>query len=136
MTRRAAALLLGALTVLVAAAAHAGGAGQGPTTVELVIHHSRFSPDHLTLPRGRVVRFVVRNKDPIDHELIVGDDAVQARHENGTEAHHGAIPGEVSVPAGSVATTTYAFTMPGPVPFGCHLPGHWAYGMRGEVRLV
>jgi uncharacterized cupredoxin-like copper-binding protein len=135
--RRAGAILLGALIAMSTGACSSAGAGsaQGPVTVELVVHHSRFSPDHLTLPRGPV-RFVVRNQDPIDHEIIIGDDAVQLRHENGTEAHHGELPGEVSVPAGKVATTTYVFASPGPVPFGCHLPGHWAYGMRGQVRLV
>jgi uncharacterized cupredoxin-like copper-binding protein len=134
--KRTGALLLGVLTALGTGACEGAGATQGPAPVELVVHHSRFSPERLTLPRGKPVRFVVRNLDPVDHELIIGDDAVQLRHENGTDAHHGEIPGEVSVPAGSVASTTYVFETPGPVPFGCHLPGHWAYGMRGQVRLV
>jgi uncharacterized cupredoxin-like copper-binding protein len=80
------------------------------------------------------VRIVVRNTDPIDHELIVGDQATQDRHERGVEAHHdGSVPGEVSVPAGAVVTTTYRFDQPGRFLYGCHLPGHWDYGMRGVV---
>jgi uncharacterized cupredoxin-like copper-binding protein len=131
MTRTA--LLLGAVLVLGAGGCGGDATAGGPETVELVIHHSRFSAEHLQVPLGRAVRFVVRNEDPIDHELIVGDQAVQDRHERGNEAHHGEVPGEVSVPAGTTAATTYVFARPGPVLFGCHIPGHYAYGMRGDV---
>jgi uncharacterized cupredoxin-like copper-binding protein len=82
------------------------------------------------------VRFVITNHDPIDHELIVGDEAVQQRHETGTEPSHGAVPGEVSVPAGTVAETTYTFSRAGVVLIGCHAPGHYKYGMRGAVVVV
>ena len=111
------------------------GGGDTTDTVVLTARHSRFEPAVVDVRPGSTVRIVVRNLDPIDHELIVGDDDVQARHEAGTEAHHGARPGEVSVPALSTAATT--FRMPadgGDVPFGCHLPGHWAYGMQGVLR--
>jgi uncharacterized cupredoxin-like copper-binding protein len=104
-------------------------------TVVLDIHFSRFSSSALSVPRAEVVRFVVRNDDPIAHELIVGGQSAQDRHEHGTEAHHGERPGEVSVPAGATATTTYAFGDRGRLLFGCHLPGHWAYGMRGTIEI-
>ena len=123
-----------ALAVAGGGAANASGAS-AVRTVELTIHHSRFSSDAMRFPRGSTVRFVVRNTDPIDHELIVGDEAVQLRHEHGTEAHHGARPGEVSVPAEGTASTTYAFSSPGPLLFGCHLPGHWDYGMHGLAAI-
>ena len=77
----------------------------------------------------------VRNDDPIDHELIIGDAAVQASHELGTDAHHQG-GGAVSVPAGTTASTTYRFGSAGSWLFGCHLPGHYAYGMRGIVRVT
>lgn len=105
-------------------------------TVELTIKHSLFSPTVVEVDPGEEVRFVVRNLDPIAHELIVGPDEVQRRHETGTEPHHGTVPGEVSVPAGETRTTTYRFDERGVVPFGCHLPGHWGYGMRGAVLVV
>ena len=111
------------------------GGGADTRTVELTIRHSRFVPAEVSVPAGARVRFVVRNLDPIAHELIVGDEEVQRRHEDGTEPHHGSVPGEVSVPAGTTRTTTYEFDGPGSVPFACHLPGHWAFGMRGTVRV-
>ena len=117
-------------------AAWSGGAEGGGRTVTLTIHHSRFSVDELRVQPGETVRFVVRNTDPIEHELIVGDQSVQDRHEVGTDALHGGTPGEVSVPAGSTAVTTYRFGTAGsPLLFGCHLPGHWAFGMHGTIKV-
>lgn len=84
---------------------------------------------------GETVRFVVRNKDPIDHELIVGPMPVQLGHESGREASHPPRPGEVSVPLLSSASTTYEFEERGTIWFGCHLPGHWNYGMLGRVLV-
>ena len=136
MVRRAL-LLLAVLGIAVAACTPASGdEGDDVRTIELTIRHSRFDPDALTVERGTSVRFVVHNADPIDHELIVGDAAVHERHENGTEAHHGAKPGEVSVAAGETAETTYRFDEVGDVLYACHLPRHLAYGMQGLVTVV
>ncbi len=128
------ALMCAAITLL-SAASLGGCADRGTRTVEITVRHSRFEPATIHAVRGETVRFVIRNLDPIDHEFILGDQGVQRRHETGTEPHHGAVPGEVSVPAGETRTTVYAFTSPGELPFGCHLPGHWAYGMRGAVLI-
>ena len=105
-------------------------------TVEIGIRHSRFEPGRVVVRPGEEVLFVIRNRDPIAHEFILGDEAVQQVHEYGTEAHHGAKPGEVSVAAGGFAETTYTFEGPGTLIFGCHLPGHYDYGMRGTVRIA
>lgn len=110
--------------------------GTETRTVWLTAHYSRYTPKVIRVRPGTVVRFVVRNRDPIDHELIVGPPEVHRIHEVGRQAHHhGDVPGEVSVPAGGVATTTYTFTGRGDTVFACHLPGHYAYGMRGLVRV-
>jgi len=103
--------------------------------VNVEIHHSRFIPTTLTVPTNQTVRFVVHNTDPIDHEFIVGDQATQDRHEHGTEDQHdGSTPGEISVPAGTTVTTSYRVARER-ILYGCHLPGHWAYGMRGVIRV-
>jgi uncharacterized cupredoxin-like copper-binding protein len=127
--------------VLVAARATGGQpSGDGPDrTVVVTMHHSRFQPATLRVDPGQRVRFVLRNTDPIDHEFILGDAAVQARHEQGRQRHHhGDVPGERSVPAGQEAATSYDFPagLDGrTLEFACHLPGHYAYGMHGTVRV-
>ncbi|MCA1692804.1 MAG: plastocyanin/azurin family copper-binding protein [Acidimicrobiales bacterium] len=141
-------LVLGTVLLLAAGALSSGcvgrasGAGTASPapdgTLVVDVHYSKFSVSEVQVRKGQTVRFVIRNHDPIPHELIVGDQAVQDRHERGTEAHHGDRPGEVSVPAGATAETTFAFTAtePGTLLFGCHLPGHWTYGMRGTIRVA
>ena len=124
------------LVLAVGACAPASGESGDVQTIELTIKHSRFDPEALTVERGTTVRFVVHNLDPIDHELIVGDDEVHERHEKGTEAHHGAKPGEVSVAAGETAETTFTFDEPGDVLYACHLPRHLDYGMKGTVTVT
>jgi uncharacterized cupredoxin-like copper-binding protein len=110
--------------------------GPGLVTVTLGIEHSHFSTDHLHVRRGTLVRFLVRNHDPIGHELVVGNAAVHAEHERGSEATHPPVPGEVSVAAGDVGETFYRFGEDGSFVFACHLPGHFAYGMHGVVTVV
>jgi uncharacterized cupredoxin-like copper-binding protein len=126
-----------AAALLALPACGAAGAGEpaGPVEVVLEAHWSKFSQTSVSVPRGVPVRFVVRNDDPIDHELIVGDLGLQQRHERGTEPAHGDRPGEVTVPAGATAETTVTFERSGTAYFACHLPGHYAYGMRGVVHV-
>ena len=100
------------------------------------VNHSRFDPADFEFETGATVRFVIHNADPIDHEFLLGDEADQDRHESGTHAEHGAIPGEISLPAQSTRSTTYTFTEPGKLIIGCHLPAHYDYGMRADVTVT
>ncbi|HYH28112.1 MAG TPA: cupredoxin domain-containing protein [Actinomycetota bacterium] len=122
--------------VCLAAAPLAACEAPGYASREITIRHSRFVPEEIRVASGSHVTFTIRNLDPIDHEFLLGDRAFQERHELGTEPHHGARPGEVSIPAGETRTTTYRFRGPGRLLMGCHLPGHWDYGMRGGVIVA
>jgi uncharacterized cupredoxin-like copper-binding protein len=110
--------------------------GPDDVTVEMDIEHSRFLPSRLRVRAGTVVRFVVDNRDPIHHELIVGPARIHDQHETGTELRHPPVPGEVSVDPNGSGMTFYTFDEPGTVAFACHLPGHVAYGMVGEIEVV
>ena len=110
--------------------------GPGTVTVDIGIQHSEFSVGHLEVEPGTLVQFEVRNDDPIDHELIVGDEDVHARHSNGTERRHPPVPGEVSVEPSATGSTFYVFDEAGTTVFACHLPGHVEYGMTGEIEVV
>ena len=114
----------------------AGALGPEPVTVVIDIEHSTFQPARLRVQAGTEVRFVVANHDPIGHEFIVGPEAVHERHRNGREGRHGAVPGEVSVGPLERGVTTYGFADTGTIEMACHLPGHYSYGMRGEVDVV
>lgn len=126
-----------ALALVAAAVLPACGAAEAGATTEVVldVHYSAFSAKAVTVRRGVPITFVLRNDDPIDHELIVGDLGLQQRHERGTEPAHGDRPGEVTAPAGETVTTTVTFSDSGTAYFACHLPGHYAYGMRGIISV-
>ena len=125
-------LVLGVVTVR----AGAPPTGDGTREVRIVVHHSRFELPTVAVAPGETVRFVLENSDPIDHEFIVGDAQVQLAHERGTEAHHAPRPGEITVPAGTTRATTVTFPRSKKTTlFGCHLPGHYAYGMVGTIEI-
>ena len=110
--------------------------GPGLVTVDVGIDRSQFDIGDLEVVEGTTVEFVVRNDDPIDHELIVGPPDVHRAHATGEELSHPPVPGEVSVAPGQVASTFYEFTDAGSIVYACHLPGHVAYGMEGTIEVT
>lgn len=110
--------------------------GPGTVTITLTIRDSRFSPEHVRVWAGTQVRFMVRNRDPIGHELVVGPESVHLRHARGSEAAHPPVPGEVSVGPGQTGATVYEFEDPGDLRFVCHLPRHEDFGMAGVVEVL
>jgi plastocyanin len=129
-------VLLVALVVAGGVTASTGAFEPAERDVTLTVRHSRFDADEIRVKRGERIRFVVVNTDPIDHELIVGPMDVQDRHERGTEAEHAPRDGEVSVPLFATRSTSSTFDEAGTYFYGCHLPGHWAYGMRGRIVVL
>jgi uncharacterized cupredoxin-like copper-binding protein len=126
-----------ALALLLLAGLAAGCTSDtSPRRVEIHIHYSHFDPSALTVARGVAVTFVLINEDPIDHEWLIGDAAFHERHRHGTEAHHGARPNEMSVPALSSVETTLTFSQPGQLLYICHFPGHEEYGMVGTLTIT
>jgi uncharacterized cupredoxin-like copper-binding protein len=109
--------------------------GPGLVTVTVDIEHSHFSLGDLRVHRGTVVRFVVRNHDPIAHELVVGPAAVHRRLEAADGVIPLARPGLVSVEAQGVGVTFYRFDRVGEVEYACHRPDHRDYGMLGAVTV-
>ena len=126
-----AAVALGAAGAMVLAY----GAPAPSTSIVIRIHYSHFDPSAISVPVGVPVTITLINDDPIDHEWIVGDDAVQQRHRTGTELLHPARPTEQVIPAMSTRVTTITFAQTGQLKYICHLPAHEAYGMVGLVTI-
>jgi uncharacterized cupredoxin-like copper-binding protein len=129
------ALLSGALAAATLGSLAAGCAGPSDH-LEVVLRNSHYEPTAMRVPIGRPVTIVLRNEDPIDHEWIVGDEALHDRHRTGTEPHHDERPTEVTIPALESRTTVVTFDAAGTLRFVCHLPGHEAYGMTGVLTVV
>jgi plastocyanin len=142
VTRTRARLAIGAglVTLVVALGAAAmvlanSGGSTLPTSIEVDIHYSHFEPATISVPVGVPVTITLRNNDPIDHEWIVGDAEVQAKHRTGTELLHPSRPTELVIPAGETRVTTVTFEAAGTLQYICHLPAHEAYGMVGTVTI-
>ena len=137
MARTELGLLFGIVVALAIAGAAAawtvarGATGTPEVTVD--VRYSHFEPSELSVPVGVPVTVVLRNRDMIDHEWILGDEAVHERHRTGTEPVHGARPTEVTIPAGETRRTTIVLDEAGTLRYICHLPGHEAYGMAGVL---
>ena len=127
---------IGLLLAGILAVALNGCSGEAASPLAITFHFSRFGPDVVTARAGEPVTITLRNQDPIEHEWIVGSNAIHDRHRVGTEPAHDQIPTEVTVPALSTRLTTVSFDQPGEYAFICHLPGHEAYGMRGVLRIL
>jgi plastocyanin len=120
-----------------AAVALAGRAGPTPeTAITIEIKYSHFNPPTITVSVGVPVTITLVNDDPIDHEWIIGDDAIQEKHRIGTELLHPVRPTEQVIPALSTRVTTITFDHPAVWKYICHLPGHEAYGMVGVASIV
>jgi uncharacterized cupredoxin-like copper-binding protein len=130
--------LLGAAALLAAIAWGCSSRDDGGRGIAMVtIRHSRFDPARFTFEAGTTVKFEITNTDPIDHEFIVGDEALQDYIERTDHPEHdGSVPGQISLPPGETRSTTYTFDEPGVLLLGCHLPGHFAYGMRGTFTIA
>jgi P-type Cu+ transporter len=101
----------------------------------------RFDPAEVEVRAGETVAFVVTNTGRAEHEFVVGDEATQLAHEAemGDEGAHddeAGAPNAVSVAPGETATLVYRFDEPGVLLIGCHVPGHYAAGMRGTITVT
>ena len=101
------------------------------------IRYSAFEPGSVEVAPGETVRFVLENPTRSTTSSSSATRGCSSCTKRGTEAHHPPRPGEISIPAGTTRSTTITFApIAGELTlFGCHLPGHYAYGMAGRDRV-
>lgn len=134
-------LAVGGLTLLLVLAGCADSEPQsadGVREITVAMESFSYEPASLTVDAGTTVRFVFRNPDKVVHEAIIGDAEFQDEHEQRakeTEAHHGGAEA-VDVAPGKSEELTHTFDEPGTLIIGCHEPGHYAGGMKAEVKVT
>jgi uncharacterized cupredoxin-like copper-binding protein len=152
------------LAIVIVAACDAGarpatppivpGSSTSPREVNVVLKDWIFLPDPVDVVPGETVLLHVVNGGLEIHELVIGDQAVQDAWEAAELATVGAPPGptpvvsvppdvaglRIVVPSGQRVDVTWTVPAdPADVTrllFGCHIPGHWQKGMRGEVVVA
>lgn len=113
-------------------------------TVEIVARDTMaFEPAQVTVEPGEVVRFVVHNTGQLQHSFTLGSPKYQRAHEKEMQGmphdelagHMADNPNGMVVAPGDTGRLTWRFEKGGPVQFACHIPGHYAAGMKGRIRV-
>ena len=110
-----------------------------PTRIDVALKDTlTMEPAEFAVSAGVPVTFVVTNTGSIEHEFYLGDEAAQAAHEQEMQAMGGMThdePEGIGVEPGETKELTYTFTQPGMTLAGCHLPGHYAAGMKAAITV-
>lgn len=72
------------------------------------------------------------------HDFTLGDEATQEEHEEEMAEMGGMAQDQanaVTVAAGETKELTWTFTKSGSVLIGCHQPGHYDGGMKGQITV-
>jgi uncharacterized cupredoxin-like copper-binding protein len=99
----------------------------------------RFAPDHLSVQVGETVRFVVRNRGRMLHEMVIGTPDELARHAALMAKFPGMehdAPYMAHVDPGRSGEVVWHFNRPGSFEFACLIAGHYEAGMRGTLTVT
>jgi len=166
-TRLLSALLFGTALAFappaLAGPGHDGGTAYGrpgdpakiTRTVTIVATEIAYDKAALSFKTGETVKFILANKGEQDHELTIGDAAMQAEHSKMMEQmaampgmDHGAMGrgdmamgghemhgNSVDTAPGETKELVWQFTKPGTFEFVCNYPGHAEVGMTGTITV-
>jgi uncharacterized cupredoxin-like copper-binding protein len=96
----------------------------------------RYFPDQLRVRRGETVRFIIRNRGKMPHEMVLGSMDELKKHSLSMQqdaAMHHATAGGARVSPGGTGRLVWQFTKAGEFYYGCLIPGHFEAGMIGTV---
>lgn len=99
----------------------------------------RIEPASMTVPAGVPVTFVVTNSGAMEHEFVLGDEAVQAAHAMEMGGSMGMDEDEemaIGVAPGQTKELTVTFPSATSLFAGCHVAGHYAAGMKATIEIV
>jgi uncharacterized cupredoxin-like copper-binding protein len=99
----------------------------------------RFTPDALSVQEGDTVRFVVKNRGRMLHEMVIGTPEELAKHAammaKFPNMEHDA-PYMVHVDPGKTGEIVWTFNRAGQFEFACLIAGHYEAGMRGTLTVT
>lgn len=112
-------------------------------TIEISAEDNAFSVAMINVKVGDTVRFVVKNNDDVEHELVLGTKESMAEHRAEMEKmadmdmkmeDHGQ-PNELELSEMGSGELIWKFTNPGMFEFACNIPGHYEAGMFGNIMV-
>ena len=100
---------------------------------------SQIKPGDIVVKRGETVRFLVRNRGKVMHEMVLGTMRELREHAELMKKHPGMEHDEpymLHVAPGKTAEMGWRFTRPGEFYYGCLVPGHFEAGMVGRIKVT
>jgi uncharacterized cupredoxin-like copper-binding protein len=99
----------------------------------------RFSPARVEVREGETIRFVVRNRGKLLHEMVIGTPEELQRHAElmkrfPTMEHDE--PYMTHVKSGARGEVVWNFNRPGTFQFACLIAGHFEAGMIGTLIVT
>jgi len=99
----------------------------------------RFTPARIDVRLGETVRFRIRNKGKLMHELVIGTKAELDKHAElmikfPTMEHDE--PYMAHVAPGKTGEIVWTFNRPGSFDFACLIAGHYQAGMVGKITVA
>ncbi len=112
----------------------------------MLLDSMKFTPDSIQVNAGETIRFVIRNKGKLAHEMVLGNAQAIAAHAKEMQAmaaagntghQHGGGSGAIAVgvPAGEVREWVVKFDEAIELEIACLVPGHYEAGMKGKLNV-
>lgn len=138
--------IVAAFTAIVVGCAGSAPATDGQT-IEIVMRDFAFSPETVTLRAGEKVTLRFKNIGTLEHEFMAGAEpeygkgylkdwfaGAQLEKSGGHDMGHAGQG--VRVAPNSTVSVTFVVPAPGGAfEFGCFVPGHYEFGMRGSLLV-
>lgn len=106
-------------------------------TIEMT-DNMRYTPADIQVKQGETVRFIVKNKGKVKHELSLGTQKELLEHleqmKKFPDMEHDE-PSKITLAPGKEGVIAWQFTKAGTVNFACLMPGHYEAGMKGQVKV-
>ena len=97
------------------------------------------TPSEMTIAVGETVTFKVTNEGKLTHDFTLGRADLQDEHDLEMAEMNGMAmadePNAFMLESGETKELTWHFTEGGEVLIGCHIPGHYAAGMKAEISV-
>jgi len=138
-----------------------GTAAKTTRTIEIKMVDSAYAPKKISVKEGETVRFIVRNEGELVHEFNIGTTAMHRAHQDEMMKmmESGALeadmigqkmknmglgaansmthddPNSILLAPGKTGEVVWTFAKTSNIEFACNVPGHYEYGMRGEIHF-
>ena len=116
------------------------GDARGARTVAIAMADDmRFRPARIEVREGETIRFVVRNRGQVLHEMVIGTEAELAQHAALMKKFPGMEHDEpymTHVKPSARGAMVWNFNRPGTFQFACLVAGHFDAGMTGTIVVT